>query len=217
MNNQLVSVLLIAILFASCSVENQGNHSAIDKYAHFTLTNEIEINDSCIYLMHPSGYVDGAAIIEINLNKQEYNTSLLEFDESNINGTKLKIKQSYQFQLSNLEFSNIEQLGEPDDKLIEKYRTNDSIVYFDYTFYFPKKDKLFWVNVYDGIDENERLVLEWIKKNITKISVKENINYRMLTENIKDVTQLSVDSLNRRYIIPEKELTGIPLYLRLPK
>jgi hypothetical protein len=209
--NVIVLCAAIPFFLANCSDKREKRrYTNLDKYHRFIFRNEIKVNDSCIYLLHPYGSVGHNTIIELNLYKEGLNTLLREFDGYSLNGNDLQIKRDYYFHLKNTDLPPVECLDKPNPKLVYQYERIDSILFFDYTFYLPKEDKLCWVNTYDGINSCERLVLSWIKKRITRISIIENINYRVLEEHKKSFLDISVDSLKRSYIIPRYELSDLP-------
>jgi ABC-type phosphate transport system substrate-binding protein len=197
--------------------------SCIDKpktntWSKFPYQNEVEINDSCIYLIHSGGALGTSTVIELNPLREQFNTVLFEFDSYKLNGHPIKISKKYSIHIASLTIPHVESIEQSNKKIIEQYSQHDTLVgYVDYSFYLPKQNKMFWINVFDGINKNESVALAWIQNNISKISLKENINYQMLTKRKKSYTSLSLDSLDRSYLIPTKELTNLPRYFSCPR
>ena len=212
-NNLCVVFFIMFIILQACSLEDNSSSQKND----YSFMKEIQINDNCIYLIQLYGHFNLVSILSLNTDQKIYfNSELVKLNSYNENGIPLKIKRTYTFHLEMNKFPKIKMLQIPDKNLIEKYLKSDSLssFYSDYLFYFPKEDKMCWINIFDGINETERKALIWIEKNITTISIEENVNYLMLAHNKRSYTDLNPDKLKRWYIIPQRELSGIPTYFR---
>lgn len=209
-----ICMSLLTIILCSCNQKEEKTTRNLDEITKSPIFSLIELDSNCIYIVHNGGLMGTETVIQINPTKSENNTTLLEYDSYTRNSNSLKIIKSYVCQIKIVDEPNFSKLKVRDLGLVLEYKKSDKIwSYFDYSIYLPKEDKTYWINPYDGIDSTERESLNWIQKYVSKISIKEAVNYYAFEETKKSLDKIDKELFNDSYIIPNKELTGLPKYI----
>lgn len=206
-------IVCLSIFFIGCK-----NKKEIENFNSITsspLFKFVEINSKNFYILHNGGLMGTETLIEIAPSKSKFNTTLLEYKAYSRNNNPLEIVKTYKLHLKNVSKPDFSKLSLMDEELVLSYEKSDSIWhYFDYSIYVPSENKTYWINPYNGIDKNEGETLKWIKENISKISVKEAVNYAMFNETKKTIDNVNKNLYYDNYIISNNELCGLPHFVK---